>query len=172
MVIKLTGERELQRKLLNVSKRIANTQKMYKVIGVFELKEIDRTFAKETHEGKPWKAHSPDTIEQRRTGKKSGVSGITGQVFGIKKLQDTGTLKNSFNARATKHQVVIGAAAGKQNKKTGVFVGQYAVNHEEGNRALGIPQRKMLPSKGRGLEIAVDVAEEYVRQAVKGSGLF
>ena len=103
------------------------------------LNEINRTFKEETHEGDPWTPLSASTLARRR----GGIARI---------LQDTGTLRRSFVSKATPNLVRIG---------TPII---YAPPHQEGEKNL--PERPMIPSKKRGLEIAVKVADNYIHEGI------
>ena len=140
----MPGTKRLQSKFKKLARKIGNKNALFQRIGVNVLNEIIKTFKEETHEGKPWKPLSPSTIARRG----GGLTRI---------LQDTGTLRRSFGSKATSRLVRIGTPI------------LYAPTHQEGERK--IPQRQMLPSKKRGLEIAVKVTDNYIKEGIRKARL-
>jgi len=139
------GTKALQAKFKRLAKKTSNKGALFKRIGVVVLNEIDNTFRDETHEGEPWEPLKLATIARRRGG---GIARI---------LQDTGTLKRSFGIDATLNLVRIG---------TPII---YAPPHQEGEGNL--PERPMIPSKKRGLEIAVKVGNSYIKESIQKARL-
>ena len=120
------GTKVLQARFKKLAKRTSNRSTLFKRIGVKVLNEIDKTFKEETHEGEPWTPLQLSTIARRR----GGLARI---------LQDTGTLRRSYGFEATPNLVRIG---------TPII---YAPPHQDGEGNL--PERPMIPTKKRGLEI-------------------
>jgi phage gpG-like protein len=105
--------------------------------------------------GSPWQPLSPFTIARRRKGRGGG---------GIKILQDTGRLKQSFISGRPDN--VFRQFGGK-----GIDVGttvSYAPKHEFGDSGPPrIPQRKMLPTRDRAQEIAAKSIEAIIRERTR-----
>lgn len=139
------GTKALQSKFKRLANRTSNKLALFNRIGVKVLNEIDKTFKEETHEGEPWAPLQSSTIARRRGG---GLARI---------LQDTGTLKRSWVMDATPNLVRIG---------TPII---YAPPHQEGEGSL--PERPMIPSEKRGLEIAVKTAGGYIKESIQKARL-
>lgn len=154
------GTKRLQEKFSKLAFSVRDRRPLMKRIGVLLLNEVSKNFETESHEGTPWKELAPLTIRRRRIGLGAGSPKI---------LQDTGTLKRSFVMQPTRDTVVVGVP-----NKTVIVDGkklnlQYAEHHEEGKG--NTPKRKMLPSERRALGVAVDEAEDYVEESIKGAKL-
>jgi phage virion morphogenesis protein len=144
----IKGDKALQIKFRRLASQIkSNKTPMYKRIGIKLLNEIDKNFKTESHDGKRWQSLSDRTIFARRRGPRAGSPQI---------LQDTGTLRRSFDFEATNNQVKVGTNI------------EYAPKHEHG---IGVPQRKMLPSDRKALEISVKIADQYIEDQLKKEGL-
>lgn len=140
----IKGDKALQfkfRRLVNQIK--TNKTPMYKRIGIKILNEIDKNFKTESHDGKRWQSLSDRTIFARRRGPRAGSPQI---------LQDTGTLRRSFNLEANNNLVRIGTNI------------EYAQQHEHG---IGVPQRRMIPSDKKTLEISIKIADDYTEEQLK-----
>lgn len=148
MAIRIKGGKELQRKFKKLAKKLKNRRKLFNRIGVVLLNDVTKSFKDEAHEGKSWKTLSPNTILRRRKGKGAGTARI---------LQDTGKLKGSFAMKVGRDEVRVGSNV------------DYAPFHEEGKGK--IPQRKMLPSDERALELAVDTTENLIEEEIKKARL-
>ena len=125
-----------------MARGVNNRLVLFKRIGIKLLNEIDKTFREETHEGKAWSPLSEATRARKGRGGESS-----------KILQDTGVLRESYVSKVGRSQVAVGTPI------------VYSKPHEEGTERL--PQRKMLPSKRRGLEIALDATRGFVKTKVK-----
>lgn len=144
----IKGERELQFKFRRLANQIkSNKTPMYKRIGIKILNAIDENFRTESHDGKRWQSLSDRTVFSRRRGPRTGVPKI---------LQDTGTLRRSFAMEADNSKVRVGTNI------------EYAPQHEYG---IGVPQRKMIPSDKKALEISVKIADGYIDEQLKKEGL-
>lgn len=144
----IKGERALQFKFRRLANQIkSNKTPMYKRIGIKILNAIDENFRTESHDGKRWQGLSDRTVFSRRRGPRAGSPKI---------LQDTGTLRESFTMDADNSKVKVGTNV------------EYAPQHERG---LGVPQRKMIPSDRKALEISVQVADGYIEDQLKKEGL-
>ena len=141
MTVIVIGGRALQRRFRTLARGLNNRLVLFKRIGIKLLNEIDRTFKEETHEGKAWSPLSEATKSRRGRGGESS-----------KILQDTGTLRRAYVMKAGKNQVAVG---------TPII---YSKPHEDGTTHT--PQRKMLPSKKRGLEIALSAGRKFVKTRV------
>ena len=138
------GVARLQSKFKRLAKNLRNKQPLFKRIGVKLLNEIDTTFKTEDFEGKRWTPLAPATTLRRRRGPGIGSARI---------LQDTGTLRQSFVMDVGRTKLTVGTPV------------DYSETHEEG---LGnVPQRRMLPSEKRTLEIAVDTTEKLVKEQIR-----
>ena len=80
-----------------------------------------------------------------------------------KSLQDTGQLKSSFAPFADANQAGVGARAS--------FGVDYATQHEEGNPARNLPQRKMLMTPAVGLKIATEIYTLRINKLAQQAGL-
>ena len=145
MKITTTGTQEVQRKFRKLIKKVKDKKTLFNRIGLQLLNEIATTFKTETHEGKRWAPVGEKTLGRRR-----GHGG--GKI-----LQDTGTLRRSFEHKATNSNVKIGTQV------------VYAPTHEFGRG--NIPARPMLPTKKRGLDIAVETADKYIKDSIRKTGL-
>lgn len=134
------GTKKLQNKFRKLAASIKNRKPLFNRIGVQLLNAISENFQQQGHEGTPWAPLSQRTIAGRRNKNKSS----------IKILEDTGELRRSFASEATDAQVRVGT------KKI------YAPPHEYGYK--NIPERRMLPSKKMGLQLAVDVVDNYIKE--------
>jgi phage virion morphogenesis protein len=144
----IKGEKALQFKFRRLANQIKkNKTPMYKRIGIKVLNAIDENFRTESHDGKRWQSLSDLTVFARRRGPGAGSSKI---------LQDTGTLRRSFDFDANNSQVRVGTNI------------EYAQQHEFG---LGVPERKMIPSDKKVLEISVKVADDYIDEQLKKGDL-
>jgi len=142
-IIRIDGVDKLQRRFQRLSRKIKNRRILFKRIGVRLLNTVSDNFDKEAHEGKPWRVLSSATIAGRRKGRGAGSTKI---------LQDTGLLRSSFVMDANNSRVKVGTPV------------KYAPTHEFGKGKM--PKRKMLPSKERALSIAIEVAENYVKEGI------
>lgn len=141
MTVIVIGDRTLQRRFRTMARRMGNRLVLFKRIGIMLLKEIDKTFKEETHEGKAWSPLSEATKA------KPGRGGESAEI-----LKDTRQLQRSYVMKPGRNQVAVGTPT------------PYSKIHEEGTER--IPQRKMLPSKKRGLEIALDTTKGFVKTNV------
>ena len=143
--VKITGAKELQKKFVKLSVYANKKKPLYKRISIQLLNEISKTFKEETHEEKPWGELSKATKKARRKGK--------GKNKEPKILQDTGHLRRSFVGDATSQLARVGTVI------------KYSEYHEDGTEK--IPQRKMLPSDERAMEIAVETTDKYIDNQIK-----
>jgi phage gpG-like protein len=170
--IKVKGADEIERKFNKLARKVKNRVPLYKRIGVNLLNEISHTFRTETHEGKRWKPLKMSTMLARRRGPRAGKAITIARrkertVAQPKILQDTGTLRRSFVMDVSRRYVKVHVDPKKRTFKEGKFVGspmEYAPFHEFGE---GVPKRPMLPSKKRALEIAVKIADDYIKEGIK-----
>lgn len=147
-MITTKGEKFLKAKFKKLAKQIkSNKTPMFKRIGIEVLNEVSKNFQTESNDGKRWQGLSSDTKKQRREGPGSGNPRI---------LQNTGTLRRSFVFDANNNRVKVGTSI------------EYAPLHEFGN---GVPQRKMLPTNKRALEISIEVADKYIDEKIKQADL-
>jgi phage virion morphogenesis protein len=147
--LQLFGEEKLQFKFNRLASKIENRRPLMKRIGVVLEQEVATNFKNQAFESKPWEPLAPSTLDARRTGR--GASESEGRI-----LQDTGLLRESIAFQSDNDTVRIGTPV------------EYAPRHQFG---IGVPERKFITSKERGLKIAVDVTEEYIEESIKGSGL-
>jgi len=160
LTLKTTGEKRLQRKFTSLAKGMKNRKPLFKGIGVELINEIGRTFKSQTWEGTHWIDIKPATKASRRRGEGVGSPQI---------LIDTSTLRNSFDVEATNNQVRVGSPLFLRKKDTGKVVENYGEIHEKG---LGnVPQRRMIPSLKRGLEIAIEQARNFTRKNISKAKL-
>ena len=138
------GVKNLQRKFTKLAFDIKNRRPLFSRIGVLLLNAVAENFQQQGHEGTPWQALSPRTVAGRRKGPGTGSARI---------LEDTGELRRSFTMEATNESLRVGTAK------------IYAPPHEYGYKQ--IPQRKMLPSKKYGLQVAVDMADKYLKEQIQ-----
>lgn len=142
------GTAQLQGKFKSLATRLKNRRAMMNRIGVQLLNAVALTFREEGHEGKPWSPLKPRTLARRRKGKGRGRGRI---------LEDTGELRRSFTSQTTNDEVRVGTPK------------IYAPTHEFGRG--NIPERRMIPSQRRGLQLAIDVAEKYLEEGLQAGKL-
>jgi len=141
---------QIQRKFETLTKGMGQRKPMFDRVGIQVTNEIMKNFKEEGNDGTRWSPLSEATINFRRKGKNK-----TNNPMMI--LQDTGKhLRNTFTHRSTNDDVRIGTTT------------EFAPRHEFG---LGIPKRPMLPSKKKGLEIAVKVADNFLKEKIKEAKL-
>ena len=144
------GTKRLQAKFSQLAEGIKKRKPLFNRIGVQLLNAVMQNFKEQGHEGTPWTPLSRFTIARRRKGR--GVKKGRGRI-----LEDTGELRRSFAIEATDQSVRVGSPK------------IYAPTHEFGRGP--IPKRPMLPSRERGLQIAVDVAESYTNELIERTKL-
>ena len=152
--VTLIGFTELQRKFNKFAKRLKNKEPMFKAIGIKLLNEINRTFETETFEGEPWQRLSEATKKSRRRGRGPEEDKI---------LQDTGNLKNSYSPQNPESRYFVS----RSFVRVGTNV-EYAASHEFG---IGNPEREMIPTKKRALQIAVPVADFFIKRSLQRTRL-
>ena len=144
------GTKRLQVKFSKLAEGIKKRRPLFNRIGVQMLNAIMLNFKEQGHEGTPLAPVSKFTIARRRKG--PGAKKGRGRI-----LEDTGELRRSFAIEATDQSVRVGSPK------------IYAPTHEFGRGP--IPKRPMLPSRARGLQIAVDVAESYTNELIERAKL-
>lgn len=152
--VTLVGLTKLQRKFNKFAKQLKNKEPMFKAIGIKLLNEINRTFETETFEGEPWQRLSDATKKSRRKGRGPEEDKI---------LQDTGNLKNSYSPQNGESRWFVS----RSFVRVGTNV-EYAASHEFG---MGNPERGMIPTKKRALEIAVPIADLFVNRSLRKARL-
>lgn len=141
------GTKRLQQKFTALAGNVKNLRGLMGRIGVDLLNEVSENFKNEGNEGDHWTPLTAATIARRRNKAKET----------IRILQNTGDLRRSFVPDADDSTVRVGSPV------------IYSIFHEEGTDR--IPQRKMLPTQKRGLEIALDVTERYVDEKIREAAL-
>lgn len=144
------GVINLTRKFRKLALRSNDQRNLLKRVGIQWLNEISSNFENQGNEGTAWVPLKAKTLERRRKGKGAGEGLI---------LQDTGELRRSFTMDAGSVTLKVGT------------VKVYAPPHEYGWPEKNIPQRKMLPTDQRELEIAITTAESFISARKKDSGL-
>lgn len=152
--VTLVGLTETQRKFNKAAKQLKNKKPMFKAIGIKLLNEINRTFETETFEGEPWQRLSEATKKSRRKGRGPDDDKI---------LQDTGKLKSSYSPQNADSRYFVS----RNFVRVGTNV-EYAASHEFG---IDNPEREMIPTKKRALEIAVPVADFFVKRSLRQARL-
>lgn len=156
-------------RLIVRSKVHLDQQKILHAIGLRGLRFVDENFRAGGLE-RPWKPLQPNTVAGRRRGSN-------------KPLMNSGRLRQSFVHKVSGGQVWVGTEsqiAGYHEHGTRPYtikpksaaalrfpvVGGFAFAKQV--RHTGLPQRKMLPSAGKGAELATDVANAAVEQVANG----
>lgn len=186
--IKTQGIDELSRNFRQIEKKVSNHKVLYKRIGIKILKWVDDNFKAEGKE-KKWDSLKPRTIAARR----KGTSKIL-QDQGAKGLKGSFTFKvdnRSVRIGSDKFYSVFHEEGGKKTypitpkKKMWLLFGVTPAERAhlakgqgskaEKNKAIfskgvehpPLPKRKMLPSKELGLKIAIEVTENFIKEAIK-----
>jgi len=183
--IDVKGTDELARSFRQIQKKVSNHKVLYKRIGIKILKFVDDNFKAEGKENK-WKELSKLTIQARRkksskilqdTGKLKqsyayqvgGRSVKIGSPLEIAKYHEFGTkgyqivpVKKKvllFGVNPAERSHLAKGAGSKGEKGKAIF--SRGVTHP------GLVKRPMLPSKNLALMMSIQVADGFVKEAIK-----
>lgn len=145
--------------LNQLARQLADRQVVNHALSLKMFQMVQDNFESESFDGDPWVDLAPST---RRWKEKRGYEMI---------LQNTGALRQSFLPFSDNTLAGVGAQS-----MASVVAGDppkakrprdLAKIHEEG---IGVPQRRMLPSRARALEEAVSIYGYFVARAAQRVG--
>lgn len=136
----------VRKKIEGYELRSKNLTLAMEMIAVEGYKDIIGHFRDEMGEGgQKWEKLKPETLKNRRKGKRSGV----------KILQDTGTLRNTLSSKVFSNEAHIFS-----NLK-------YAAAHNFGYAPKNIPQRKFLWIYKKRQETMIKIIIDYILGIIK-----
>lgn len=183
--ISTTGTDELTRHFRQIQKKVKNHKVLYKRIGIKILRYVNDNFKAEGKESK-WKKLSKLTIQARRkksskilqdTGKlkqsytyKVGRRSVKiGSPLKIAKHHEFGTKSYQIVPKKKKALLfgVNPAERARLAKKAGSKAEKGKAIFSKGVQHPGLVARPMLPSKELGLMMSIQVADGFVKEAIK-----
>lgn len=146
------------RALQALARRLGDRSTPNEAVAVQLYGEVMRYFDSQGHDGAPWAPLAASTL---RAYARKGESSP-------RILQRTGHLRASWMPFWDADAAGIGARSGVQFESEGTDAADLALIHEFGTAR--IPARPMLPTREKGLEIAMRVYGEFVARAAREFG--
>jgi len=149
----------VQRQLNQLAAQLDDRRAVNQAVGAKLFQLVMDNFASESHDGEPWAALAPSTVDARirkATNNKRKRAALRAGLSITQILQDTGAMRQSFLPFSDNEVAGVGSRSEREHADLSKI-------HEEG---IGVPRRPMLPSKARALEAALVIYGHFVERAV------